>query len=110
MGIPVKWPAISGAKLIVESTLPGYRIEPSQGTHFFHNLTSMGVGYLTIDSEAPGGGFIDTDWLDAQPAVYESERLRAVSFPESLEIGLNGLKGVGVVLKPTPVIPSQISE
>lgn len=110
LGIPVKWPAISGAKLIVESTLPGYRIEPSQGTHFFHNLTSMGVGYLTIDSEAPGGGFIDTDWLDAQPAVYESERLRAVSFPESLEIGLNGLKGVGVVLKPTPVIPSQISE
>ena len=99
LGIPVKWPAISSAKLIVESALPGYRIEPSQGTHFFHNLTSMGVGYFTVDPSS-GDGICDYAALDAMPAEYESDTVRIVRFDKPLTMGLNGLKGVGVVLKP----------
>lgn len=99
LGIPVKWPNISASKLIVESALNSYRIEPSQGTHFFHNLTSFGVGYFTIDTSA-GEGLFDIDWLNRQPAVYESPTVRIVEFDEPLQIGLNGIKGVGVVLKP----------
>lgn len=104
LGIPVKWPAISAARLIVESSLPNYRIEPSQGTHFFQNLTSFGVAYFTIDPserrEASESDLYDVEFLDAQPAVYESEFIRIVTFPMPLTIGVNGLKGTGVVLKP----------
>lgn len=98
LGIPVRWSQITGARLIVESALPGYRIEPSQGTHFFQNLTSFGVGYFTIDQ--PGGqGMIDTEWLDTQPAVYESDAIRIVEFPKPLTIAINGRKSKGIVLK-----------
>ena len=105
LGIPVKWPAISAARLIVESALPNYRIEPSQGTHFFQNLTSFGVAYFTIDTSRNKKGdkvtdLYDVAFLDAQPAVYESEFLRIVTFNEPLVIGVNGLKGTGVVVKP----------
>ncbi|MDE6279553.1 MAG: phosphoenolpyruvate synthase, partial [Paramuribaculum sp.] len=99
LGVPVKWPNISAAKLIVESALNNYRIEPSQGTHFFHNLTSMGVGYFTIDT-SKGEGICDFATLDAMPAEYESDMVRIVRFDRPLEIGLNGMKGNGVVLKP----------
>lgn len=99
LGIPVKWPHISSAKLIVESSLSNYRIEPSQGTHFFQNLTSFGVGYFTINPSSHDGLF-DIDFLNAQPAVYESESVRIVKFEEPLTIGINGRKGVGVVKKP----------
>lgn len=100
LGIPVKWPQIAGARLIVESALPGYRIEPSQGTHFFQNLTSFGVGYFTVDPSA-GNGYYDSAWLDAQPAVKETESLRVVEFPEPLNIAINGRKTKGVVAKPS---------
>lgn len=106
LGIPVKWPAISAARLIVESSLPSYRIEPSQGTHFFQNLTSFGVAYFTIDTNArkkegdPVTDLYDVDYLNSQPDVYESEYVRIVRFPKPLQIGVNGLKGTGVVLKP----------
>lgn len=101
LGIPVKWPHISAARLIVESSLPGYRIEPSQGTHFFQNLTSIGVGYFTIDVHSPDAhGLCDLEWLDSMPAVYESSRLRVVRFPEPLSISINGRKGIGAVAKP----------
>ncbi len=105
LGIPVKWPAISGAKLIVESALPSYRIEPSQGTHFFQNLTSLGVAYFTIDTSARRRDdevtdLYDVEFLDSLPAVYESENIRIVEFDSPLVIGVNGLKGTGVVVKP----------
>ncbi|MDE7407029.1 MAG: phosphoenolpyruvate synthase, partial [Muribaculaceae bacterium] len=100
LGIPVKWPQISGARLIVESALPGYRIEPRQGTHFFQNLTSVGVGYFTVDSTVEGGGYYDSDFLDRMPAVYESDMVRVVEFDSPLAISINGRKGVGVVAKP----------
>ena len=96
LGIPVKWPQIAGARLIVETSLPGYRIEPSQGTHFFQNLTSFGVGYFTVDPEG-GNGYFDIDQLDALPAKYESEAIRVVEFPEPLTIAINGKKGKGIV-------------
>lgn len=96
LGIPVKWPQIAGARLIVETALPGYRIEPSQGTHFFQNLTSFGVGYFTIDTDS-SKGLVANDYLDALPAVYESESLRVVEFPEPLTIAINGRKGRGIV-------------
>ncbi len=99
LGIPVKWPHISSARLIVESSLSNYRIEPSQGTHFFQNLTSFGVGYFTINP-ASADGFYDVDFLNAQKAEYESEYVRIVRFANSLTIGINGRKGTGVVVKP----------
>ncbi len=72
LGIPVKWAHICQARIIVESGLENYRIEPSQGTHFFQNLTSFGVGYFTINSFIQNDGFFDEDFLDSQPAVYET--------------------------------------
>lgn len=99
LGIPVKWPNISQAKVIVESSLSNYRIEPSQGTHFFQNLTSFGVGYFTINSHSRDGVY-DIDYLNSMPAVYESEYVRIVKFKQPLSIGINGRKGVGVVAKP----------
>jgi hypothetical protein len=103
LGIPVKWPNISAAKLIVESSLSNYRIEPSQGTHFFQNLTSFGVGYFTINPSSHDGLF-DIAYLNALPAVYESEFIRIVKFDTPLEIGINGRKGIGVVVKPAPKV------
>ncbi|MBD5220627.1 MAG: phosphoenolpyruvate synthase [Bacteroidales bacterium] len=99
LGIPVKWSDISGARVIVEASLPGYRIEPSQGTHFFQNLTSFGVGYFTVDQTA-GDGFYDSAYLDAQPAVYENEYIRVVHFDVPLRIAINGRSGLGIVVKP----------
>ena len=100
LGIPVRWPQISSARLIVECALKGYRIEPSQGTHFFQNLTSFGVGYFTVDPYAEGGGLFDYEYLDRLPAEYESERVRVVRFERALPIGINGRTRTGVVAKP----------
>ncbi len=98
LGIPIKWPDISGAKLIVESSLTGYRIEPSQGTHFFQNLTSFGVGYFTINPFS-NDGIYDIDYLNSIDAIYETEHIRVVKFDSPLTIGINGRKGVGIVKK-----------
>lgn len=94
LGIPIKWPHISGARLIVESSLPGYRIEPSQGTHFFQNLTSIGVGYFTIDTSS---GYYAPETLDSLPAVYETDHIRMVRFNHPLSIAINGRKSRGTV-------------
>lgn len=99
LGIPVKWPHIAGAKLIVEASLSNYRIEPSQGTHFFQNLTSFGVGYFTINPHS-GDGIYDIDYLNSLPASYESDYFRVVKVDAPLKIAINGRKGVGIVIKP----------
>ncbi len=99
LGIPVKWPHISGARLIVESSLSNYRIEPSQGTHFFQNLTSFGVGYFTINPYS-GDGIFDIDYLNSMPAQYESKYLRMIEFSSPLSIAINGRKAIGIVTKP----------
>jgi hypothetical protein len=100
LGIPVKWPHISGTRLLVETALSGYRIDPSQGTHFFQNLTSLSVGYFTINPFAERGGMLDEAYLNAQPALHETELLRHVRFERPLTIKIDGKKSVGVVMKP----------
>ncbi|GHT60821.1 phosphoenolpyruvate synthase [Bacteroidia bacterium] len=100
LGIPVKWPHISNARVIVESGLENYRIEPSQGTHFFHNLTSFGVGYFTINPYIAGDGIYDEAFLNAQPARKETKFLRLVRFEKPVVIKIDGKKNVGIVLKP----------
>jgi len=101
LGIPVKWPHISNARVIVESGLENYRIEPSQGTHFFQNLTSFGVGYFTINPYIKeDGGVFDIDFLNALPAVQETQFLRHVRFEKPIVIKIDGKKNLGVVLKP----------
>lgn len=99
LGIPVKWTDISGARVIVETVLEQYRIDPSQGTHFFQNLTSFGVGYFTINSFLEKGYF-DEEFLNLQPALFETEHLRHVRFEKPIPIKIDGKKGLGVVLKP----------
>ncbi|MCM1310094.1 MAG: phosphoenolpyruvate synthase [Bacteroides sp.] len=98
LGIPVKWPHICGSRLIVECALPGYRIEPSQGTHFFQNLTSVGCGYFTVDGS--DAALCDFDYLNALEAFYETPALRAVRFSAPLPIALNGRTSLGKVAKP----------
>jgi CheY-like chemotaxis protein len=100
LGIPVKWPHISNARVIVESGLENYRIEPSQGTHFFQNLTSFGVGYFTVNPYIESGGIFDETFLDAQPAFQETKYLRHVRFEKPMIIKIDGKKNTGVVMKP----------
>lgn len=98
LGIPVKWPAISGARVIVECGLTDYRIDPSQGTHFFQNLTSLGVAYFTINPYK-GDGLFDEAWLNAQPAVHETEYIRHVRLASPCTAKVDGMKKKGVVCK-----------
>ena len=98
LGIPVKWPHISAARVIVEVALKNYRVDPSQGTHFFQNLTSFGVGYFTIDENRNDGCFHKAT-LDAMPAVEETDHVRVVRFEKGLRIMMDGKKGEGVVMK-----------
>jgi len=97
LGIPVKWPHISGAKVIAEVALKNYHVDPSQGTHFFQNLTSFGVGYFTIAPDT-GDGVFRKDLLDAMPAVEETEYIRHVRFAHPLKIMMDGMKQEGVVM------------
>ena len=99
LGVPVKWPHISAAKVIVEVALKNYRVDPSQGTHFFQNLTSFGVGYFTIDTNqsADQGGMVRKDLLDAMPAVEETRYVRHVRFKRPLRILMDGTKQEGAI-------------
>lgn len=99
LGIPVKWPHISAARVIVEEGLKNYRVDPSQGTHFFQNLTSFGVGYFTINPYK-GEGVYQRDVLDAMPAIEETAHVRHVRFDKPLKIMMDGKKQEGVVLFP----------
>ena len=97
LGIPVKWPHISAAKLIAEVALKNYNIDPSQGTHFFQNLTSFGVGYFTINTHT-GNGIWRKELLDAMPAVEETTHVRHVRLDKPLCIMMDGKKQEGVVM------------
>ena len=113
LGIPVKWPHINAARLIVETTLKNYHVEPSQGTHFFQNITSLGVGYFSINGDRPsrngenpgeqehnGSDIFRKDVLDAMEAVEETVFVRHVRFTSPLKIMMDGMKQEGVVLFP----------
>ena len=97
LGIPVKWPHISAARVIVELGLQNYRVDPSQGTHFFQNMTSFGVGYFTINPYK-GDGIFRQDLLDAMPAVDETKYVRHVRLSSPMKIMMDGMKQEGVVL------------
>lgn len=99
LGIPVKWPHISNARVIVECGLENYRVDPSQGTHFFQNLTSFGVGYFTINP-FKGDGWFDEEYLNSLPAAEETEFLRHVHFDHPIVIKMDGKRSLGVMLKP----------
>jgi CheY-like chemotaxis protein len=99
LGIPVKWPQISASRLIIESGLKNYRIDPSQGTHFFQNLTSFRVGYFTINPYISEGHY-DVEYLDKLDAVFENNFLRHVHFEKPLEIMIDGKNNKGVIMKP----------
>jgi hypothetical protein len=102
LGIPVKWPHISAARVIVETGLKNYHVDPSQGTHFFQNLTSFGVGYFTINTYT-GDGVFQQEILDQMPAVEETEYVRHVRFKHPLKIMMDGKKQHGVVLLPNDI-------
>ena len=99
LGIPVKWPHISASRVIVETGLKNYHVDPSQGTHFFQNLTSFGVGYFTINTYV-GDGVFQQQLLDAMPAIEETEHVRHVRFERPLRIMMDGKKQEGVVVLP----------
>jgi hypothetical protein len=99
LGIPVTWDQISGAAAIVESGFKDFEVEPSQGSHFFQNITSFRVGYFTVDNSHKIG-FIDWDWLLSQPAIQELEFSKHLQFKNPLSVRINGHKNIGIILKP----------
>ena len=105
LGIPVTWEQISGARVIVESGLKDIKVTPSQGSHFFQNLTSFRVGYFTVNPET-GDGLLDWDWLAAQPALRETGYVRHLHSSEPLIVKINGKRQHGVILKPAPAQPA----
>ena len=99
LGIPVKWFQISAARIIIEAGLEKFRIDPSQGTHFFQNVTSFGVGYFTVNPFI-GDGFYGVDYLSSQPAEFENEYLRHIRFQTPLNVRIDGQTSTGVIYKP----------
>ena len=99
LGIPVAWDQIAGARVIVESGFRDFRVAPSQGSHFFQNLTAFQIGYFTVNPDA-GEGLLDWAWLAAQPAVEECECVRHLRFEEPITVLMNGKESRGVILKP----------
>ena len=99
LGIPVTWDQVSGAQVIVEAGLRDLTVTPSQGTHFFQNLTSFNVGYFTVNPEA-GDGFVDWPWLDSQPPLSRAAHVRHIRLEREVLVLMNGKRNVGVILKP----------
>ncbi len=99
LGIPVAWDQISGARVIVESGFRDFRVAPSQGSHFFQNLTAFQIGYFTVNPDA-GEGFIDWAWLGEQPALEEQDCVRHLRFDSPITVLMNGKASEGMILKP----------
>jgi len=99
LGIPVTWEQISRARVIVEAGFADFKVTPSQGTHFFQNLTSFDVGYFTVNPDA-GDGFVDWAWLGEQPAMRETAYVRHLRYDKPVVVKMNGKNGEGIILKP----------
>ena len=99
LGIPVEWDEISGARAIVEAGFHDFRVTPSQGSHFFQNLTAFQVGYFTVNPDA-GEGSVDWQWLTEQPAVEEQGCVRRLQFAQPMRIVMNSKTSQGVIFKP----------
>jgi hypothetical protein len=104
LGIPVKWGQISGVKVVVEASLPNMNVDPSQGSHFFQNMTALRVGYFTVPMDR-AHGFIDWAWLEGQVAADETELVKHLRLPQPITVMIDGRKSRGVILKP-PETPS----
>jgi hypothetical protein len=105
LGIPVQWGQISSVGAIVEASPEGYDVEPSQGTHFFQNISSLRIGYLTLpagadETSVKSGQFLDWSWLDSQEPETQTNHLKHVRLSSPLTIGLDGRRGEGIILKP----------
>jgi hypothetical protein len=98
LGIPVRWAQISAARVMVEAGIKNYHVDPSQGTHFFQNLTSFQVGYFTVNTNIDEG-YYDVEYLNEQPAVYEDKYLRHIEFDKPVQILIDGKKSQGVIMK-----------
>jgi len=103
LGVPVKWSQISGVKVVVEASLPNMNVDPSQGSHFFQNMTSLRIGYFTVPMDR-AHGFIDWSWLETLPVADETSFLKHVCLPQPLTVMIDGRKSQGVILK--PVLPT----
>ncbi len=99
LGIPVEWDEISGARVIVEAGLRDFRVTPSQGSHFFQNLTAFQIGYFTANPDA-GEGSVDWEWLSSQPALDEDGCVRHLRFADPIRVIMNSRTSQGVILKP----------
>ncbi len=99
LGIPVKWSQISGVKVVVETSLSNMNVDPSQGSHFFQNMTSLRIGYFTVGMDRIHG-FIDWVWLEALPATAETQFLKHVRLDEPVTVMIDGRKSQGIILKP----------
>jgi len=99
LGIPVTWDQISGASTIVEAGFKDFVVTPSQGTHFFQNITSFQIGYFTVNTLGDQG-FLDWQWLSEQPPVEDLNFVRHLAFEKPITVRINGQKSLGVILKP----------
>jgi CheY-like chemotaxis protein len=108
LGIPVEWDEISGARAIVEAGFRDFRVTPSQGSHFFQNLTAFQIGYFTVNPDA-GEGSVDWQWLSDQPAVEEQGCVRHLQFATPLRVVMNSKSSHGMILKPETAESSQAS-
>jgi hypothetical protein len=104
LGIPVRWDQINAARVIVEAALEDFRVEPSQGTHFFQNMTSLGIGYFTVNSFA-GSGHVDWKWLAEQEIIEQSDYLIHVRLEDPVRVRIDGRHGRGVILRPEVIAP-----
>jgi hypothetical protein len=106
LGIPVSWSQVSHAACMVETDMHDMRVAPSQGTHFFQNITSLGIPYFTVNFEK-GDGLLDMEWLDGQQSHSESEHVRHLRFDAAMEIAVSGRNQKGAILRPgKPLFPT----
>ena len=99
LGIPVKWDQISGARVIVEAGLKDMEVAPSQGSHFFQNITSFMVGYFTVTTSE--SDFINWEWLGGLGAVESKRYVRHLRFDQPFTVKMNGHENKGIILKPS---------
>ena len=97
LGIPVVWSDISEAKALVECSLADFRVDPSQGSHFFQNLTSFNAGYISVDEFSRHTDFIDFNTLESMPAVSESAFIRHIRLETPLTVCVDGRNGKAVI-------------
>ena len=107
LGFPVEWDEISGARVIVEAGFRDFRVTPSQGSHFFQNLTAFQIGYFTVNPDA-GEGSVDWEWLTEQPSVDEDGCVRHLQFEAPLRVVMNSRTSQGVIFKPEVERPAAI--